>query len=205
MVQIVVGLFLVALMILSIVQYADNATSGSQSSLSFKGVGLTQTAQGFTFTAHGKDVLLNDLPVVQNGSAVTFQDLYGNFIVVNGTGGIAPLLQNVSVIVVAFDPNTTQPAIQYVELARLSLYQTLPNVVSAMTWNSTAYPGLPVANCSDANAQVTVIQLLVENESLSSSATVVADGSCLRVTGSPEGVLAAKDYLLLSYEGVIAQ
>jgi len=199
--QIAIGLLLVFLMIVSIVQFSDNRTT-STGNLRFNGYAFTPVAEGFSVKAAGRELIVQDLPLGQNGSSVTFQNLYYDLITVEVPLGLGAQLRNATFIVTTFDPGLGQPGIQFVDLSRLDLYKALPNVVGAILRNSSDYQGLPVATCADAKPEVPVIELRALNETANGT-TITRNGSCLVVVGTPQGVLAAKDYLILAYAGVI--
>jgi hypothetical protein len=198
--QIAIGLLLVFLMVVSIVQFSENQTP-STGNLGFNGYVFTPVAEGFSVKAAGRELIVQDLPVGQNGSSVTFQNLYYDFITVEAPSGIGAQLRNASFIITTFDPGLGQPGLQYVDLSRLDLYKALPNVVGGILRNSTDYQGLPVATCADAKPEVPVIEFRAQNET--NGTTILRNSSCLVVVGTPQGVLAAKDYLILAYAGVI--
>ncbi len=199
--QIAIGLFLVALMILSIVQFANNNATNS-GGLTFNKHDFTQVRDGLSVTAGGKQLTVQDFPVAQNASTLTFQSVYGLIIPVEAQPGISTILKNATYIVTTFDPTADAQRLQFVDMARFDLSQQLPNTYSGQLENSTAYPGVPVATCADAVNGAVVIRLIVTNQT-SSNATIAAAGDCITATGDPYGLVAAKDYLILSYYGVI--
>ena len=108
--QVFIGLFFIAIMVLSIVQFANNSTT-TNTGLGFNGYAFTQVPLGFNVTAAGKEFTVQDLPLAQNGSVVTFQNLYGTFVPVEAPPGIGRRLRNATYIIVTFDPATDPVAL----------------------------------------------------------------------------------------------
>lgn len=200
--QIIIGLFICLLMVLSIVQFADYNNSSATGGLTFNKHTFTAVPEGFKVTVDGLEVIVDDLPLGYNGSTVEFQNLYYDRVTVRADPGVMAAVRSASFRVVAFDPLTSSPAIEYVELARFKLMQYVPNTVSAVLRNSTTYSALPLVSCADAQGGVVVIKLFSTNET-SNGATLTQEGSCITVEGNPASLLAAKDYLILGSLGVI--
>ncbi len=195
---VLISLFIVAIMVFSMIGFGNYGDSGT-GDFAYGSQKFTLTQQGFQTKLDGKIVIVHDAPLEKNGSRILFQSVFGRIIEVEDTGGAATLFTNSLYRIVAFDPATPAPGIQYVEQARFDLWQSVPNTIGAVTTNSTLYPTLPVVSCADATPDMVVLTLVVTNESV---ATLSVNGSCITGGGDPEAILAIKDYLLLATKGV---
>jgi len=195
--QIAIGLFIIVIMVLSIVQIADYQNAGG---VEYNGYTFEQSPEGIAVKLEKKTITVQSFPLERNGSVFQLQNLYGGVIPITTVPGIAPLVQDADYVIVLFDPNTGAEQLQFLDYARFELSKELPNMVSAVTQNSTAYPALPVVACEQAGGGYVVVEMKLVNET---NVTFTREGDCLTVTGDPYGLLAAKDYLLLSYYGVI--
>ncbi len=198
--QLLIGLFLVAVMLFSILGYG--LSNRQEDPFTFNGKRFTQTMDGFTLTASGKKLLLQNLPLEGNAENATYQNLFGAYLQVSGDPAVFPALREATGLTFTFDPNAEQPAIQFLELARFDLAQALGNVYGGVLEESDQYPLLPVVDCAQATTQLPVISFLID-ENATGTVRFAAEGDCITVTSDPWGVLAAKDHLLLVLLGVM--
>ncbi len=195
--QIAIGVVLVLLMVVSIVQFGGNYSSNG--SLTFNGHRFTAGKNGFTVKADGQQLQVLNMPLGQDPQGVTFHSAFGTAVRVDADPAALPLLTGAPFLVVTFDPASPFPDV--IDLVRLGLSQEYGNVASAVLRNSSQYSGLPVITCANASAQFPVLRLELANTTQEANVTV-SDG-CVTLAGDPQGLLAARDWLILAKHGVI--
>lgn len=190
--QIAIGLLLVVLMVFSIVGYGVGNNPQRVADSRFE-----MTDEGFVLKETG--MLLHAIPLERTDEGQIMQNFLGTIVRVSPEADVAPLLTDAQYIATTFDPSTPQPDIQFVELARFSMQQALPNVFSGILAPSQNYPAVQTVTCASAEPTYPVVQMIVTNETL--GATITRNGSCVTIAGDAQGVLAAKDWILLTVTG----
>ncbi len=211
-VQVGMGLFLALIMITSLIEFGRGGASPA--SITYEGVRFEPTSKGFTarlgrerllglFPVGGREWLFHYAPLSGDARNLLMRGLFGQPVTINAEDGAARLFRDASIVALTFDPGLEPPASTLLDLARFQLSRAYEGVFSGVLENSSAYPSLPVITCDESVASsMPVIRFLVNNDS-SSNVSLTLNGSCITVRSGPAGLLAAKDYLILTREGVV--
>ncbi|RME32289.1 hypothetical protein D6789_00030 [Candidatus Woesearchaeota archaeon] len=193
--QVLIGIFFIAIMVGSIWGFsqANAPTQQGDSRFSFNGEAFEVKADQGTLVVHG-------FPQDVAPGHVVMRNIFNQLVTVDMQEDVAPLLANAEYIATTFDPATPQPDIQVLDLIRYSLRQ-LPNHFDGILTPDQRYASLQQVTCANAQATYPVVQFLVTNATL--SANVTREGDCVTVAGDAQGLLAAKDVLLLTLGGVL--
>lgn len=183
------GLFIVAVMILSTFGFIIGFNQNSAQDYSYN---------GFEFTQEGNQwVTEADTPFGKREFAFLFHPLSLN---VDVPAAIPDAIKRTPEIVLAFDPNITE--IQYVDAARFELSQYLisylgKNLRHAVTQNTTIY-GFPVETCSQ-KPDVIYVTFEGSNES---SASITEN--CITLTAlNPTDYLEYSEKIIYMMLGII--
>ncbi len=197
--QIAIGLLLVVLMVVSVAQVAVNQDPGG--SYKFNDQKFSLQNDFFTAKIDGEVKAFRYAPVQGDMSNILFQNAFGDFVNITATPTINLFLQQ-STYLLTFDPNMPREMLPLMDQIRFELSDEFGTVYNGVTENSTDYPGLQVIDCQVGTSQVPVIKLTFSNATRPFT-NITLDGSCIAVLGDPQGLLAARDYLVLGRAGVI--
>ncbi|MBI4153228.1 hypothetical protein HY497_01780 [Candidatus Woesearchaeota archaeon] len=183
------GIFIVAVMILSTFGFIASFNKNTQQDYSYNGFGFEQKNNQWVTEA--------DTPFGKQEFAFLFHPLS---LTVDVPVEIPNTLKQVPEIVLAFDPNITE--IQYVDAARFELSQYLitslgKNLRHAVTQNTTAY-SFPVETCSK-KSDMAYITFGASNES---SASI--NENCITITTfNPSDYIEYSEKIIYMMLGVI--
>ncbi|MBR9700458.1 hypothetical protein GOV11_01170 [Candidatus Woesearchaeota archaeon] len=189
----VIGLFMVALMLLSVSSvmfYNPSFGSGEQLKYGDVEFDLKQLS-------NGGSVLVAEL----NGQDVEFQNLPTQVGHLDVDPAAITLMQMAPQVGLVADPQMELEDASFVDYARLQLQLAMPGkAFNAMLVDDDRY-SLPVMNCSRANSAMPLIIFNLSNESTS----VTTDGYCISLKGSGREMMQLKDRIIFEYHGLLAQ
>ncbi len=188
--QILIGLFFIVIMVGSIWGFSlSNAPDHefAKKKFSFNGKEFEVPVGDTTLLVHG-------VPTSAAPGKIVLQNVFNQFVTVTMDDDVGPLLDGASYIATTFDPTTPPSGLQVIDLIRYGLTQA-PNYFDGVLEPSERYPALQQVTCANAQPDYPVIQFLFGNTTL--AARMTRDGNCITITGDAQGLLAAKDVLLL--------
>lgn len=195
--QVLIGIFFIVIMVGSIWGFSmSNAPTEPQygeTTFSFNG-------EAFEVEADGETLILHGVPVDATQDGFLIQNIFNQVVTVRVDEDVLPLLTEAEYFATTFDPETPQPEIQLIDLLRYNLEQ-VPNRFDGILAPDPRYAGLQAVTCASAKPTYPVVQFLLRNETL--GANVTRSGDCITVAGDAQGLLAAKDVLILELYGVV--
>lgn len=204
--QIAIGLLLVFLMVISILQVSLD--QNNKQKYTFNKHNFIVERDHFKTKLNGAWKQFRFAPFEENGTKILFRTPYGVIVQFQSAPGVAQLLQQSSAWAVTFNPDAPPQLLQIIDGVRFELSREMEGMVgSGILTNATTnpdYQGFPRIDCDVATSQMPVIRLLLANMTSSPFANITLNGSCITISGSPAGLAASRDYLLLARGGVVA-
>jgi hypothetical protein len=135
-----------------------------------------------------------------NGEEIPFYSLPNQYGYVNITPEVIGKLEDAFYITTAFDPNTANESLPYIEQVRFDMDQYLPDrtFVGGVLARSEQYASMPIVSCANAT-QVTPVVVF----NVSDKPQVIDVDSCIYFNGRASDFLRLRDALLYEYYGVI--
>jgi len=107
------------------------------------------------------------------------------------------VLQSSPAIMLTFNPNMSAENLQYVDIIRLDLQESLDKpVISAVTHEGSSYP-LPVVTCDNASIEFPLFSFEIGEEPM-----IVNDGACVRLIANGTDFALVRDRLVYEYYDV---
>lgn len=189
--QMVIGfsLFMVALMLFSLFEYAFNRDSSTDKNQ------LNYGKYEFTYKdlGNGAGYLATDI----NGQEVQFQNLPTQVTYLNISPETINVFKAAPVVVLTTDANQSLTDLGMIDYARLQLSLALSKTSNAMLYEDERYT-LPVINCSRASSQMVVVVFNTANET-----SVVTDGYCVTINAEQRDLMRVKDRIIFEYYGIL--
>jgi len=110
----------------------------------------------------------------------------------------APLIANAQQLALVADANASLEDLSLIDYARLQLTLGLPTPIASGMSGENTY-GLPVITCDLASPQMPVVLFTSVNDTPS----IRVNGSCVIISGTGRGILAAKDRVLFERYGIM--
>lgn len=108
------------------------------------------------------------------------------------------LITNAQQLALVADANATMEDLSLIDYARLQLTLGLPTPTASGMSGENSY-GLPVITCAQGSPQMPVVLFTSAN----TTPSVTTNGSCITVSGTGRGILAAKDRILFERYGIM--
>ncbi|MFH1916224.1 MAG: hypothetical protein ABIJ21_03090 [Nanoarchaeota archaeon] len=183
-VQIVLGIFIVFIMVMSVLELTLYRTDSGGS--------LSYGKYRFDIDPVTRMYMLKI-----NDQVYTFRYFPSEVLFVNMSPEIPARLQSAQFIVFTFDPNVSD--IQFAEQVRYELSQAIATkTLLAVTENTSGYESLPVVTCADADTTIPVVYFVT-----SSNSSLELEGDCIVARAEGQQYFMVRDLLLYSYLGVV--
>lgn len=182
-VQIVMGLFIVIIMVMSVLELTLYRNTGTTLQFNTYKFELDDSTRMYRVTINKTPHLFRYYP----------PDLAD----INTSPELKSILSSAQYIVYTFDPNMTD--LPDIEQVRYEITRDIPiPSILAVEKNITAYESLPVAACSDATSQMPVVSF-----QQSPNASITTEGNCIILTGEGLQFYRLKDVLTYTYLGIL--
>ncbi|MBN1275522.1 hypothetical protein JXA12_04500 [Candidatus Woesearchaeota archaeon] len=185
-VRIIIGVIIVFLMVasgFSVALYGRSANAARE--------------YGVTFTPDDK---YNVWHAKIDKQELFFYYLPSSALLVDAPSDLGETIRAAPVIVLTFDPGLSPTNLQYIDLIRLDLAETLPvPVISAVAEENSTY-SLPVVSCDNATANMPVLSF-EEGE----APEIVIEDACVRLRANNTDFALIRDRLVYEYYDIYAE